>query len=152
MDLKQVLVFLRQHRIAVQASVSATQCPQAAIVGVTVTDDLEIIFDTLQSTRKAQNLRRNAKVALVIGGWNPGDERTVQYEGTADEPSAAELERIKAAYYDVYPDGPSRLTWAGLTYVRVRPSWIRYSDYNVDPPRIVEFGPEEFGRTRATSR
>jgi hypothetical protein len=28
--------------------------------------------------------------------------------------------------------------WPGLIYVRVRPTWIRYSDYNVDPPQIVE--------------
>jgi hypothetical protein len=29
--------------------------------------------------------------------------------------------------------------WPGLIYVRARPTWIRYSDYNVDPPQIVEF-------------
>ena len=28
--------------------------------------------------------------------------------------------------------------WPDLIYVRVRPTWIRYSDYNVDPPQIVE--------------
>jgi general stress protein 26 len=136
---KELLDFLRQHRLAVQTSVSPTGRPQAAVVGIAVTDDFEIVFDTLQSTRKAQNLRRNSNVALVIGGWNGTDERTVQVEGVADEPSDAELERLKAAYYAAYPDGPSRLAWPGLIYVRVRPAWIRYSNYNVDPPEIVEF-------------
>jgi hypothetical protein len=28
-------------------------------------------------------------------------------------------------------------------YVRVRPTWVRYSDYNVDPPLIVEFTSEQ---------
>ena len=28
---------------------------------------------------------------------------------------------------------------AGLIYVRSRPTWIRYSDFNQDPPLIVEF-------------
>ena len=100
-------------------------------------------FDTLDSSRKAHNLRQNSRIALVIGGSNDGDERTVQYKGLADEPSGAELERLKQAYYAVYPDGPSRLSWPGLIYVRVRPTWIRYSNYSVDPPEIVEFSVQQ---------
>jgi general stress protein 26 len=139
MDAKRLLEFLRQHRLAVQSSVSATGSPQAAVVGFAVTDEFEIVFDTLDSTRKARNLRQNSRLALVIGGLNDGDERTVQYEGIADEPSGAELDRLKKVYYAAYPDGPSRLSWPGLIYVRVKPTWIRYSNYSVDPPEIVEF-------------
>jgi hypothetical protein len=139
MNPRALLKFMRLHRLAVQASVSALDAAQAAIVGFAVTDLFEIVFDTLDTTRKVQNLRRNPRVALVIGGWAPGDERTVQYEGVADEPSGSELERLKEAYYTVYPDGPSRLGWPGLIYVRVRPTWVRYSDYNRDPPEIIEF-------------
>lgn len=137
-----VLAFLRQQRLAVQASISAVAAPQAAVVGIAVTDRLEIIFDAVESSRKIPNLRKNPRIALVIGGWMPGDERTVQYEGIADEPAGDELERVKAAYYAVYPDGPSRLQWPGLTYVRIRPTWIRYSNFNVGPPEIVEFSGE----------
>ena len=79
-------------------------------------------------------------MALVIGGLIQGDERTAQYEGIADEPSGAELDRLKQAYYAVYPDGPNRLSWPNLTYVRITPTWVRYSDYNANPPLIVEFG------------
>jgi general stress protein 26 len=137
---RALLDFLRAHRLAVQTSVSETVAPQAAVVGFAISDQFEIVFDTLASTRKAQNLRQNPKIALVIGGLLAGDERTVQYEGIADEPSGAELESLKQVYYTAYPDGPSRLSWPGLIYVRVRPTWIRYSDYNSDPPAIVEFG------------
>jgi general stress protein 26 len=143
MDTGGLLEFLRRHRLAVQASVSATGSPQAAVVGFAVTDQFEMIFDTLESTRKARNLRQNRRMALVIGGSNDGDERTVQYEGLADEPSGAELERLKQVYYAAYPDGPSRLSWPGLIYVRVRPRWIRYSNYSVDPPEIVEFNADQ---------
>ncbi len=143
MDANGLLQFLRQHRLAIQASVSVTGAPQAAVVGIAVTDRLELVFDTLGSTRKAQNLRRNPKVALVIGGLMPGDERTAQYEGVADEPVGDELERLKNAYYAVYPDGRSRLSWPGLVYIRVQPTWVRYSDYNSDPPQIVEFSREQ---------
>jgi ribosomal protein S18 acetylase RimI-like enzyme len=134
-----VLAFLRRHRLAVQASVSSAGTPQAAVVGYAVSDRLEIVFDTLASTRKAQNLRCNNRIALTIGGLAAGDERTVQLEGIADEPGGVELEALKQVYYAAYPDGPTRLTWPGLTYVRVRPTWIRDSDYNARPPEIIEF-------------
>jgi hypothetical protein len=137
---RALLHFLRSHRLAVQASVSETVAPQAAVVGFAISDQFEIVFDTLASTRKAQNLRKNPKIALVMGGFLAGDERTAQYEGIADEPAGPELEQLKQVYYKAYPDGPSRLNWRGLIYIRVRPTWIRYSDYNSDPPLIVEFG------------
>lgn len=122
---------------------SPSRGAQAAVVGVAITDRFEVVFDTLESTRKAENLRRNSKLAFVFGGLVDGDGRTVQYEGIADEPSGSELERIKQAYYAVYPDGPARLSWPGLIYVRVRPTWIRYWDYNVDPPHVAEFTAEQ---------
>ena len=143
MDTAGLLLFLRQHRLAVQASVSPGSRPQAAVVGIAVSDRFEIVFDTIETTRKAQNLRQNSHVALIVGGLILGDERTVQYEGEVDEPVGAELERLKAVYYSVYPEGPTRINWPGLIYMRVRPTWIRYSDYNVNPPQIIEFRGED---------
>ena len=139
MNSSTLLEFLRSHRLAVEASVSTVTKPQAAIVGFAVSDQFEIVFDTLASTRKAENLRNNPRIALVIGGWAAGDERTVQYEGDADEPVGAERKRIAEVYYSAYPDGRERAKWPGLTYFRVKPTWIRYSDYNRNPPEIVEF-------------
>jgi len=138
MDKARLLEFLRAHRLAVQATASLDGAPQAAVVGYAITDAFEIVFDTLASTRKAENIRRNPKLAFVIGGLKKADERTVQYEGVADEPVGEELERLKQIYYEVFPDGRSRLSWPGLIYVRVKPTWLRYSDYNSDPPQIVE--------------
>ena len=99
------------------------------MVGFAVSDAFEIIFDTLDSTRKVANLRVNPRIALVIGGLDAGDERTVHYEGIADEPSGPELERLTEIYYHVYPDGRTHRSWPGLIYIRVKPTWIRYSDY-----------------------
>jgi hypothetical protein len=93
----------------------------------------------LDTSRKAQNLRRHAGIAFVLGGLASGHERTVQYEGVADEPTGAERDRLTALYYGVFPDGRERLSWPGLIYVRATPTWIRYSDYNRDPPEIIEF-------------
>jgi len=134
-----ILQFMRHHRWAVQASVSQSGAPQAALIGVVVTDNFEVFFDTLGITRKVGNLRGNPKIAFVIGGWIDGDERTVQYEGIADEPRGSELERLKEVYFGRFPDGRERVTWPGLVYVRARPTWIWYSDFNRRPPEIVEF-------------
>jgi general stress protein 26 len=142
---RELLAFMQTHRVAVQASVSGSAAAQAAVVGIAVTDRFEVVFDTLGSSRKAQNLRRNPAVALVLGGLLPGDERTVQYEGVADEPQGDERDRLTDAYYAVYPDGRDRLIWPGLTYVRVRPQWIRYSDFGQPTPLIVEFTAGQLG-------
>ncbi|MBI3723887.1 pyridoxamine 5'-phosphate oxidase family protein [bacterium] len=143
MTRSELLSFLRTHGLAVQASVSPASTPQAAVVGIAVTDDLEIIFDTLDTTRKLANLRKNPRIAFVIGGLLPGDERTVQYEGLADTPSGLELERLKRVYFQVYPGGRERERWPGIAYVRARPTWIRYSDFNKNPPEIVELEGEQ---------
>jgi hypothetical protein len=134
----EILAFMRSHSLAVQASVSATGSAQAAVVGFVVTDDFEVLFDALASTRKVINLRRNPQCALVVGGLSHGDERTVQLEGIADEPVGPTLERLRELYFLRFPDGRDRLGWSGLTYVRVRPRWLRYSDFNQSSPRIVE--------------
>jgi hypothetical protein len=147
-----LLEFMRRPRLAVQASVSAVNAPQAAVVGYAVTDLFEIVFDTLDSSRKGQNLRRNNRIALVIGGLVDGEERTVQYEGIADEPSGEELDRLKQVYYAAWPDGPSRLSWRGLTYVRVKPTWIRYSDFKANPPEIIEFTADQLSDSSRPSR
>ena len=144
MTRSELLQFMRGHSLAVQASVSPSVAPQAAVVGMVVTDDFEVFFDTLEVTRKMHNLRRNPKIAFVIGGLTNGDERTVQYEGVADEPVGAELEHLKELYFIRFPDGRERQSWQGLVYVRARPTWIRYSDFNRTPPEIVEFGLDQF--------
>ncbi len=135
----ELLQFMRGHSLAVQASVSPSGTPQAAVVGFVVTDNFEIFFDTITTTRKALNLRRNANIAFVVGGMTGGDERTAQYQGVADEPAGADLERLKELYFARFPDGRDRQSWPGLIYIRARPQWIRYSDFNRVPAEIVEF-------------
>jgi pyridoxine/pyridoxamine 5'-phosphate oxidase len=144
----ELLAVLRRHRLCVQSSVSALGAPQAAVVGFAVSDRLEFLFDTLVTSRKALNLRRDPRIALVIG-WD--HEQTVQVEGIADEPHGDDLARPKAVYFEVYPDGVERQSWEGTTYVRVRPTWVRHSGFLqgshalVEPS--VEMGEEELGRT-----
>ena len=146
LDRTPLLEVLRQQRVAVVSSIGPTGAPQSAVVGIAVSDRLELVFDTLESTRKAANLRRDARMSAVIGGCAPGEEITVQYEGVIDRPEGAELETVKALYYSVYPDGVDRLSWPGLIYLRARPTWIRYSAFTQDPPLIVEWNEDELRR------
>ena len=68
-----LVAFLRRYRHAVQASVTPRGAPQAALVGVAVTDALELVFDTPGSTRKAANLRGIRFAASRIAKMRPGD-------------------------------------------------------------------------------
>ncbi|HET9929650.1 MAG TPA: pyridoxamine 5'-phosphate oxidase family protein, partial [Polyangiaceae bacterium] len=137
-NLREVLEFVRAEALAVQASVTPTNTPQAAVIGIVVSDAFEVFFDTLESSRKCQNLRENPRIALVVG-WDEKVGRTVQIEGVADEPTGAELERLKRPYFERFPDGVVRQSWPGITYVRVRPTWLRYSDFSGAEPRVVEY-------------
>jgi len=138
----ELLQFLRRYRLAVVSSVEAASgAPQAAVVGFAVSDQLELVFDTLDSTRKYANLVADPRVALVIG-WD--DAITAQIEGVADVPSGVELERLRDVYFGPYPDGRDRLAWPGITHVRVRPTWARLSDFTTDPPRIDELRGEPY--------
>jgi len=145
-DRESLLAFMRQERYAAQASVSAAGAPQAAIVGIVVSDRFEVFFDTLASTRKAANLRANPRVAFVIGPAGPTAAQTVQFEGVADEPSGPDLERLLEHYFARFPDGRARQSWPGLIYMRIKPTWIRYSDFLVDPPAVIEFTGEDLLR------
>jgi hypothetical protein len=120
----------------VLGSISPEGTAQAALVGVAVTPELEIIFDTVSSSRKFRNLTTNARCSFVVG-WS--GEVTVQIEGMAFQPRDAELARYQKIYFGTWPDGPARLTWPGITYFVVRPKWIRYSDFDQNPPLIEEF-------------
>lgn len=135
MTRNDLLEFLRAQPWAVEASVDGHQ-PQAAVIGVAVTDNLELVFDTFVSSRKASNLRENPRIAVVMG-WDNG--QTAQIEGVADEPGGAELERLKLAYVQRFPDGHDRARLPDITYFRVSPTWIRYSDFRTTPPTIVVF-------------
>ena len=78
--------FLREHRLAVISTLGPEASPQAAVIGIAVTEALDIIFDTSTTSRKYANLRADPRVALVIG-WDLG--QTVQIEGTAEVLSQA---------------------------------------------------------------
>ena len=137
-----LLAFLRSHRYAVQSSVHPEGGPQSAVVGIAVSDDFEIVFDTLENSRKAQSLREHPEISFVFADLTGKDERTVQCEGVVDQSTSADLDRLIDLYLEVFPAGRERQKWPGLIYVTTRPTWLRYCDYNQNPPQIIEFDRE----------
>ena len=135
MDKTAIYIFVAGYRYGVVSSIAANGVPQSALVGIAVTPELEIVFDTVNTSRKYKNLTERASCSFVVG-W--GGEKTVQYEGIAAEPKGAELERCQEAYFAVWPDGLARMSWPGIAYFVIRPKWIRYSDYDQNPPLIEE--------------
>ena len=133
---QQLFAFMSRHKLAVLSTISAHGTPQSALVGFAVTKDLEIVFDTVKTSRKYGNLITNPAAAFVVGCT---DEVTMQYEGEARELGGEELRRYKDVYFATWPDGPSRQNWPGICYFVVKPRWIRFSDFGATPRLIEEF-------------
>lgn len=145
----ELLRFLRAQPWAVEASVNQQGHPEAAVIGVAVTEKLELVFDTLSGSRKAANLRATPRIALVVG-WDDG--QTAQIEGVVDEPTGDELQQLKSVYLQRFPDGHQRAGLAGIAYFRVSPMWIRYSDFRTTPPTLTVFNAEGLQPAPASSR
>jgi pyridoxine/pyridoxamine 5'-phosphate oxidase len=135
MEPQEIYSFMAKFRYGVVSSVADDGTPQSALVGIATTPDLEIVFDTVRSSRKYPNLKTRPACSFVVG-W--GAEQTVQFEGIATEPVGAELTRYQQQYFAVWPDGTMRMAWPGIVYFVVRPRWIRYSDFDQRPPLIAE--------------
>ena len=136
MSHKLLYDFMNECRLGVLSTCGPMGEPQSALVGIAVTPSLEIVFDTVQKSRKAANIAKDPRAAFVIG-WE--GEVTVQFEGLAKQISSTELGPYHEIYFRKYPDGPERLKWDGITYFVVAPKWIRHSNYDVAPPQILEF-------------
>ena len=66
-NLKFLYEYIKGHKLAVIATVNGEALPEAAVIGIAVTKDLEIICGSFNTSRKYQNLKQNPRLALVIG-------------------------------------------------------------------------------------
>jgi hypothetical protein len=130
--LAELVRFIAGCDLAAVSYLSSAGAPQSAVVGIAVTPSLELVFDTVASSRKYGNLKARPECSVVM--WT--GESTLQYEGIAEETTD---DRYKEAYFKKMPDGRDRLSWPGIAYFVVRPKWIRYSDFEARPAVIEEF-------------
>ena len=125
--------FVRSTRQGVVATVDAHGAPEAALVGLAVSDAAEVIFDSLTDTRKVRNIRAHPRVALVIG-CDGGV--SVQVEGVADILAGAERYKYGEIYLSQFPG--ARALHDEFSIVRVVPRWSRYYDAREAPALVLE--------------
>jgi len=135
MDKKKIILdFIRKQKLAVLATVGDV-VPESSVLEFGETNNLEIILDMFVSSRKYKNMKKNPNVSLVIG-WD--ENITIQYEGVAEELKRGK----KVKYQQIYwMKNPTAKRWAdkeGITYFKITPKWIRYSDLNNHPWKIFE--------------
>lgn len=113
--------------------------PESALIAFAQTDELEIIFETFVDTRKWNNLQKNPHVSFVVV-WDTKCHVTVQYEGIA---TVAANDKQAESYIQTFLTKDTPCTEKFLRDYRVRlfkvkPTWIRYSDYTGEIPVIIE--------------
>jgi general stress protein 26 len=108
------------------SSIGPGGAPQAAYLVITATDRGELVLDARSESRKIANVRRDPRVAVVIGG---ADGTTLQCEGVADLPEGPDRERCAAAYTSTFPQFAGSLVDDEIVLVRIRLTWGRISDY-----------------------
>ncbi len=126
---KQVLDILAKYPLCVVATVNAKSMPEAAIVGLRASAELEILFGTSRKTRKYANLQRNPRVAITVGDF----EAEVQYEGLAQQIDLQDAERQFGTTpgMEKYRNSPDQTWW------KVTPGWLRLTVHE-NPNRVEE--------------
>jgi pyridoxine/pyridoxamine 5'-phosphate oxidase len=135
MDKAVIHAFMARIRYGVVSSLSKDGVPQSALVGIATTPELEIIFDAKASSRKHANLVERPSCSFVVG-WE--GQRTVQLEGVASLLSGDRLTHYLKTYFTVWPGAEARINSPGIVFFGVRPTWVRYCDFDQRPPLIAE--------------
>jgi pyridoxine/pyridoxamine 5'-phosphate oxidase len=135
MSKAELYEIVRYYTLGVVATRDEHGGPEAALVGIAVSETLELVFDTDKTSRKFHNLLHCPMVAAVIG-WD--NETSIQYEGEARLLSGKEDDLFREIYFQAYPDGRQRAADPRIVHFKIEPRWIRYSNYNA-PVLIEEF-------------
>lgn len=131
MDKKKFLYdFISKRKLGVIATVTSDGKPEAAVMEAAVTPELELIFDTPNTSRKYANLKTNPHVAFAFG-WEAWD--TVQYEGIAHELVGNQREKYRKIFLAKHPDAKKWDALPETTYFKITPVWIRYTAMDQEP-------------------
>jgi PPOX class probable F420-dependent enzyme len=133
--LGRVVAHVRATGDGVVSTLGPDGGPQAAYLTLAVTDAGELVFDARAGSRKVANLRRDPRVAVVVGG---GGGTTLQAQGVADVPTGVDRERCAQAYRSAFPRFAASLADPGIVVVRVRVEWARWGDFRASPPVVEE--------------
>jgi PPOX class probable F420-dependent enzyme len=131
----QALKFLQRHKTAALGTVSPDGAPHVAIVTCVVDDDFNIYFATKRGSRKLNNILKDSRVAVTVGG-DPKVPSTIQMEGKAtviDDPQhfivsylSREMDITDASWWPL-------LKTHGVEYLflKIKVEWARWLNLDV---------------------
>ncbi len=131
---KLILTNLEKYTLGVISTIHENNTPEAAVIGISQKDNLELIFDTFIESRKYKNIKSNPRVAIVVG-WD--DNITIQFEGIATELREVEREEYLQIHLVKIPS-EIHFIKKGATLFKVIPKWVRFSDFRKEPSEIFE--------------
>jgi hypothetical protein len=144
-----LLRFARAHRLAVIATNSPAGQPQAAVVRFVATDSFELIIDSHGTARKVRNLCNNPKAAVTIG-WD--DLQTLQIDSLGTTLQGDALEQAKKFYESQFPERyRAREGLEDLVYIRITPTWMRFSDFRRNPANVFTLDLATGGQEHSTN-
>lgn len=132
-DVPAFVAFVRAEAQGVVATVSPSGAPEAALVGIAALDDGTLVFDTLVGSRKAENLRHDHRIAVVVG---TDGAVSVQIDGFGTIVHGTLREEYGSAYNAQFPG--SRALDPDFAVVVIRPAWVRVYDAATNPARVTE--------------
>lgn len=132
-QLEQFSRFVRDNPFGVISTYDAERGPEAALVEVAATDDGRLVVASHGATRKVANLRKDARVAVVIGTAPP---HSMQVEGTAELPEGEAAALYADAYRSAFPESP--IGSPDYAVIAITPTWVRWIDASQVPPALDE--------------
>jgi general stress protein 26 len=131
----RILDFIKKQKVCVLSTVTKDNRSESAVIEFGEMDNLEIVFDTIETYRKYDNLLHNRNVSVAIG---LDSEVTIQYEGEATELIGDAAKAYKESYWKKNPKAQKWENSPGIKFFRIVPKWIRYADLSKRPWEIFE--------------
>lgn len=127
-QVETVYNFLQKEHLCVISTISPDITPQSAVMAFSQTKDLEIIFQTPNSTRKYNNLKSNKNISVATG-WSLDEFITVQYDGVAEEVTDPDQVNLVRGIHVLKNEESKKYAFIEENkFFRITPKLIKYSD------------------------
>ena len=133
-----ILKFFRRCKLGVVSTVfPGSLMPESAVVSISETDNLDIVFGSFKAERKNHNILANPQVSFVVG-WDYEEKITVQVEARVQLLVGKEREALSDEHCKKHPGSLKYKDDPRQEYFKIVPHWIRYSNFACDPQKIWE--------------
>lgn len=147
-----VTEFLKGNRLAVVATVSQQNTPEAALLYYGLDEEFHIYCCTYKKSRKFLNIESNNKIALVIG--QEVNALTLQLEGSAriitdkvEKAEAMETYAKKATENEnliYFPPLLALTKDSSMEFLQITIEWFKFSTFESHFPNIIEGKPNDW--------